>query len=330
MGAFHGVGGQGSKARSQEEGSVAGSAEKDPSVLKQTFVVRPLALPPPPEQVLTSSGKPHRLERGLWMKVFAHLSPADLSRCLQVCKAWNRWCIHSSLWTTLNLSRTHIKQAHLCGAVLRQPRCLDLASAHISQRQLAWLLARLPQLKSLTLASQPWATICALCSPCTPLLRSLVLSWATGIQPACFQELVEPPVGVRPGLTPNLSRLHQLRHLDLSGTEVGDASLGLISTHMGLLESLDLRACMRVTDAGAEALVSQGKPLLMSLLSLNLCRCLGLTDKCFGSLTCLQRLRRLDVSRIPHITRGACYRFIQQYTWRPLHMASPTIFTAVD
>lgn len=292
--------------------------------------MRPLALPPPPEHVLTSSGKPHRLERGLWMKVFAHLSPADLSRCLQVCKAWNRWCIHPSLWTTLNLSRTHIKQAHLCGAVLRQPRCLDLASAHISQRQLAWLLARLPQLKSLTLASQPWATICALCSPCTPLLRSLVLSWATGIQPACFQELVEPPVGVRPGLTPSLSRLHQLRHLDLSGTEVGDASLGLISTHMGLLESLDLRACMRVTDAGAEALVSQGKPLLMSLLSLNLCRCLGLTDKCFGSLTCLQRLRRLDMSRIPHITRGACYRFIQQYTWRPLHMASPTIFTAVD
>lgn len=327
MGAsFHGAGAPGGKARGQDESG----AEREPSAAKQTFVVRPLALPPPPEQVSTSSGKPHRLERPLWMKAFAYLSPAELSRCLRVCKAWNRWCIQPTLWPSVNLARTHVRQAHLLGTVLRQPRHLNLASAHASQRQLAWLVARLPQLRSLTLASQPWATICALCSPCTPLLRSLVLSWATGVQPACFQELVEPPSGVRPGLAPSLSRLHQLRHLDLSGTEVGDPSLALISAHMGLLESLDLRACMRVTDGGMEALVSQGRPLPMSLLALNLCRCLGLTDRCFGSLARLQRLRRLDISRVPHITRSACCRFVQHYTWRPLAMTSPTVFAAVD
>ncbi|KAK7087382.1 hypothetical protein V1264_021442 [Littorina saxatilis] len=329
IGVFQGIGGgPGTKPRGQEDGSGT-AVDRDPNVIKQTFVVRPLALPPPPETVVTVSGKPHRLERALWMKVFSYLSPADLSRCLQVCRVWNRWCIHPSLWTLVNLSRTHVKQTHLCGAVLRQPRHLNLASAHVSQKQLAWLVARLPQLKNLTLASQPWATICALCSPNTPLLRSLILSWATGVLPACFQELIEPPVGVRPGLTPSLSRLHQLRHLDLSGTEVGDTSLALISTHLGLLETLDLRACMRVTDAGMEGLVSQGRPLLMSLLSLNLCRCLGLSDKCLASLTCLQRLRRLDISRVPHITRAACCHFVQNFTWRTIHMVQPAVFVAV-
>ncbi|KAL8580313.1 hypothetical protein ACOMHN_030937 [Nucella lapillus] len=329
IGAFQGVGAAGNKGRSQEEGPGVG-LEKDSSLLRHAFVVRPLVLPPPPEQVTMVTGKPHPLERGVWMKVFRYLTPAELSRCLQVCQTWNRWCIHPSLWASINLPRTFIKQMHLLGTVLRQPRTLNLASAHLSQKQLGWLIPRLPQVKSLTLASQPWATVCALCSPSTPLLRSLVLSWATGIRPACFQELIEPPVGVRPGLTPNLSRLHQLRHLDLSGTEIGDSSLALVSAHLGLLESLDLRACMKVTDAGMEALVTQGRPILMSLLSLNLCRCWGLTDKCLVSLTALQRMRHLDISRIPHITRSALYHFSQQYTWRPLSMTSPAVFTVAE
>ncbi|XP_076434796.1 lysine-specific demethylase 2B-like [Babylonia areolata] len=326
---FQGVGGTGSKGRGQEEGSSSG-VEKDSGVMRHAFVVRPLALPPPPEQVMTTSGKPHCLERGLWMKVFRYLPPADLSRCLQVCKTWNRWAIHPSLWTWVSLARTHLKQAHLMGVVLRQPRSLNLASAHLSHKQLAWLVPRLPHLRSLTLASQPWATVCALCSPSTPLLRSLVLSWATGIRPDRFQELIEPPLGVRPGLTPSLSRLHQLRHLDLSGTEVGDSSLGLVSAHLGLLETLDLRACMKLTDAGLQALVTQGRPLLMSLLSLNLCRCWGLTDRCLTSLMALQRMRHLDVSRIPTISRPALYHFSQHYSWRPLQMASLAVFTVAE
>jgi F-box/leucine-rich repeat protein 10/11 len=267
------------------------------------------------------------------MKIFAFLPPADLSRCLAVCRTFNRWAIHPTLWPTISLARTHVRGQHLCGVVLRQPRSLNLASALVSHKQLAWLLARLPQLKSLTLASQPWATVCAMCSPCTPLLRSLVLSWATGLHSLCFKELIEPPVAVRPGLsTPYLSRLHQLRHLDLSGTEVGDEGLALISAHLAFLESLDVRACMRLTDTGLDALAMPGRNLLLSLQSLNLCRCVAVTDRCFTALCALQRLRHLDVSRIPGVTRQACCRFAQVYTWRTLHTTalSPAVFTAVE
>nr|KAG5691894.1 hypothetical protein BaRGS_033340 [Batillaria attramentaria] len=313
-----------------QDTSTVGITERDPYTIRETFVVRPPDLPPPPEQVMLNTGRPHRLERGLWMHVFSFLRPSDLAHCLQVCKAWNRWAIHHSLWPSINLARTNIKQTHLCGSVLRQPRSLDLTNAAISYKQLAWLVARLPQLKELSLSGQPWATISALCSPNTPLLRSLTVSWATGIQPACFEELIEPPVGVKPGLTPSLSRLHQLRYLDLSGTEINDSSLELISAHLPLLEVLNLTCCMRITDAGLEALACQGRPLLLSLQALCLVRCLGLTDKCLPPLANLQRLRSLNLSKIPHISRTACSRFLQQYSYRQLSMTVPGIFSVVD
>lgn len=313
-----------------QEGSTESGVCKEMREGKESFVVRPAAIPPPPEQMLLVTGKPHRLERKLWMRIFGYLPQPDLSRCLQVCKSWNRWCIHPSLWRLIKLMRLHIKQVHLCGVVLRQPQCLNLAHAVVSRKQLAWLVARLPQLKDLNLSGLPWAAVCALCSPSTPLLRTLVLSWATGLHQNCFQELIEPPIGVRPGLSPILSRLHQLRHLDLSGTEISDASLGLISMHLAFLEALHLTCCMHITDTGLENLACFGRPLLQSLQVLILCRCMGLTDKCFVPLVNLQQLHTLNLSKIPHITRGACSRFMQQYSYRQLKMFVHGMFSALD
>ena len=115
----------------------------------------------------------------------------------------------------------------------------------------------------------------------------------------------------------------------MSGTEIGDASLGVVSQHLGLLEELDLRACVRVTDAGLEMLVTPGRPLLLSLCQVNLCRCLAVTDAGLPHLAALQRLKRLDVTRIPGVTREGCSRFLQGYTWRPLTTASPGVIAAV-
>ncbi|XP_025092678.1 lysine-specific demethylase 2A-like isoform X3 [Pomacea canaliculata] len=330
MGQFAGsFTGSGSKSRGQDCNTESATG-KDLRGVKEIFVVRPAALSSPPEHVLLATGKAHRLERQHWMKVFTHLAPSDLSHCLQVCKAWNRWCIHPTLWRSIDLSRTQIKQQHLCGIVLRQSSKLNLSNASISRKQLAWLVARLPQLKELNLSGQPWAAVSALCSPSTPLLRKLVLSWTTGLLQPCFQELVEPPVGVKPGISPNLSRLHQLRHLDLGGTEISDASLGLISDHLGLLEVLNLTCCMRITDMGLEALACKGRPLVLSLKDVCLCRCLGLTDKCFLSLMALQRLHSLDVSKIPHLSRTACGHFLHQYSYRKLQYSGSGVFMAVE
>ena len=294
------------------------------------YVVRPIPPPPPQEHVVMESGRYHCLDRSVWMKVFSNLSLIDLSHCLRVCKAWNRWTIHPSFWRRVDLSGAAVKHTHLRWVVLRQPKAIDMSRCFVSQRQLLWLLARLPHLKSLTLSSHPWATICALCSHSTPNLRALVLSWAVGLRSECFRELLEQPCSgpiLRPGMDTHLPRLRLLHHLDLTGTEVDDSCLELISVHLVFLQSLELSACMRLTDTGVGSLTTPGRPLVRSLSALSLYRCLSLTDKCLEVLVSLQNLRRLDLSRIPGITVSAYRWFQDHYTWRCLQMTTQAIFT---
>lgn len=199
--------------------------------------------------------------------------------------------------------------------MLRQPRSLKLASSVISYTQLSWLIARLPGLRHLDLSNLSWASICALCSSDCPLLRSLDLSWATGIRDLCFRELASPPVNLKPGQR-NISRLSRLERLSLTGTDINDQSLEVIATHLPKLMALDLTCCMRVTDRGIRALVQRGSPC--HLREIRLVKCVQLTERCLDSLATCRELSFLALTDIPAITQEACVRFSRSYKHRTL------------
>lgn len=286
-----------------------------PKVPLKNYVVRPPPPPHIPEHVYTNDNLPHPLPRLLWTHVFRYLSQADKTRLSAVCRTFDCWVLDPSLWYELDLSRTSLKQTHLRGIMLRQPRSLKLASAVISQAQLSWLIARLPGLRHLDLSKLSWASICALCSADCPLLHSLHLSWATGIRDLCLRELASPPANLKPGQK-NISRLCRLERLSLTGTDINDQSLETLATHLPKLMALDLTCCMRVTDRGIRALVQLGSPCL--LREIRLVKCVQLTERCLDSLAACRDLTFLALTDIPAISQEACIRFSRNYKHRTL------------
>lgn len=262
-----------------------------------------------------TNDSPHPLPHTVWTLIFRYLSQPDLARVSSVCRTFDCWALNPVLWHNIDLSRKNIKQAHLKGVMLRQPRSLKLASSVISYTQLSWLIARLPGLRHLDLSNLSWASICALCSSDCPLLRSLDLSWATGIRDLCFRELASPPVNLKPGQR-NISRLSRLERLSLTGTDINDQSLEVIATHLPKLMALDLTCCMRVTDRGIRALVQRGSPC--HLREIRLVKCVQLTERCLDSLATCRELSFLALTDIPAITQEACVRFSRSYKHRTL------------
>ncbi|XP_050411159.1 lysine-specific demethylase 2B isoform X2 [Patella vulgata] len=295
-----------------------GDKDKELKVVLEKYVVRPAPLPPPPSHVELANGKKHCLNRLLWMKVFTYLEESELCLCMAICKTWNRWCLDRKLWRTLDLSRKRLKQVHLIGIVKRQPSNLVLVSSVISQKQLVWLVSRLPQLQTLDLTYCSWATICGLCSASCPFLKSLLLKWAVGIRENCFRDLVLPPVDGKPGLN-EVSRLIRLRNLDLSGCEITDQSLELIVEYMPRLETLGLSYCMRLTDDGIEKLFLESSPLRSSLSELQLSGCCQLSEKsvvlAFNSCASLTSLR---CKNCPKISQEMCQSFVDSFRQRRL------------
>ncbi|XP_059168236.1 lysine-specific demethylase 2A-like isoform X2 [Physella acuta] len=286
-----------------------------PKVPLKNYVVRPAPPSNIPEFVPMSDGSPHPLSHTLWTLIFRYLPQSDLVTLSAVCRTFDCWALDPSLWYQINLSRKSIKQVHLKGTMLRQPRSLKLASSVISYAQLSWLIARLPGLRHLDLSNLSWASICALCSSDCPLLRSLNLSWATGIRDLCFRELASPPVNLKPGQR-NISRLSRLERLSLTGTDINDQSLEVIATHLPKLMALDLTCCMRVTDRGIRALVQLGGPC--HLREIRLVKCVQLTERCLDSLAMCRELSYLALTDIPAITQEDCIRFSRNYKHRIL------------
>ncbi|ESO95381.1 hypothetical protein LOTGIDRAFT_116838 [Lottia gigantea] len=296
--------------------------EKESQHVQEKYVVRPAPLQAPPAHVELQNGQKHILNRLLWMQIFAYLNESDLSMCMAVCKTWNWWCLDRKLWTTIDLSRKRLKQVHLIGIVKRQPANLILVSSVISQKQLVWLVARLPRLQKLDLTYCSWATVCGLCSSSCPLLRTLLLKWAVGIRENCFRDLVLPPVDGRPGVL-DVSRLSHLRNLDLSGCEITDQSLELIVQHMTFLEKLGLSYCMRLTDAGIETLFGGSNPLTSTIKELDLSGCNQLTDisVAFTFKSC-SSLMSLTFKSCPKINRLSIQKFVDTFSPKKLIMNS--------
>lgn len=106
----------------------------------------------------------------------------------------------------------------LTGIIRRQPRHLDLSWSTISEKQLSWLLPRLPQMQSLTLKGTSALTLRSLHSCNTPLFSLLDISW-TGTCDDHVRLLLSKPPDSRPGLMETKTRLRFLTEIKLQGLE---------------------------------------------------------------------------------------------------------------
>ena len=272
-----------------------------PKVLPR-FAVRPAEVSPPEELCCLTTGARHPLPGKLWTCVFWYLGPADLARCQAVCRAWNQWCTNPFLWQTIDLSRHRIVQTHLLGIVRRQPRELHLNAVVMTQKQVLWLLERLPHLRCLLLSKCSWATLSGLCMSCCPLLTALDISWATGLNDRCFEDLIMPPVDRKPGVI-NVSRLHCLKSLNVAGSEISDIGLSVLTAHVTKLENLNISYCTKVSDHAVKVLTDADCTYCDTLRQLDVSGCRQLTDAAvdlFRNLHNLEYLSTVNCIRISH------------------------------
>ncbi|OWF40995.1 lysine-specific demethylase 2A-like [Mizuhopecten yessoensis] len=262
---------------------------KEPKLVLERYVVRPAPPSPPPDHLELNTGRKHVLKRMMWLKIFSYLSGPDLVRCMAVNKMWYRWCLHHTLWKYIDISNTRILQTHLIGIVKRQPYSLQLNSVTMTQMQLSWLLARIPQLKDVSLASCSWTTVSALCLTC-PLLSSLNLNWVAGLTEDGFQDIITPPTERIPGMH-DVSRLHCLKVLSLAGTGITDSSLALMAEHLTRMENLDLSYCTKLSNAGMEVLLSPHWSIHKTIRKIDISGCRRITESVLDLLTACNKLR---------------------------------------
>ena len=272
------------------------------------YVVRPAPVPPPPRYVHLTNGSSHPLEHNLWIRVFSLLNPADLVRCMQVCKTWNRWGYDHRLWTSIDLSRCRLRQTHLIGIVRRQPKLLDLSWTNISHRQLAWLVERLPHLRKLRLAGNSWPAVSALCGCRCPLLSLLDIAWVAVVYDGCVRDLLSPPRDHRPGLDVSQSRLRRCTELVLAGSDITNDALESVAHHLPTLERLDLSYCVGIDDDGVRLLSES--PTSQTLTAIRVTGCVCLDGSCFVYLARFPRLCEVAVEGCPEITENDCMNFV--------------------
>ncbi|XP_064619317.1 lysine-specific demethylase 2B-like isoform X2 [Lineus longissimus] len=292
--------------------------KKIPKVVLERFVVRPAPIPPPAALLVMQNGKNHILERTIWMRIFSFLSPSDLCRCLRVCKTWDRWCLNRDLWSTVDVSKRKITQAHLIGIVRRQPMHLNLSKSNISRKQLSWLLSRLPHVKSIDLSGCSWSTISALCVSDCPLVERLDFSWSEGIKDSAIKELLTPNANRRPGIRDSATRLRKLTSLGLAGTDITDESLPIITRNLGLVANLDLSYCVRLTGEGINKMTKPPNCRRLTHLNLSgntkftsdildyLKRCTYLVNVKFKGCS---QITKAQIQKFSNVNKGKGYKF---------------------
>ena len=126
-----------------------------------------------------------------------------------------------------------------------------------------WLMERLFRLRRLKLEACPWSAISCLCSSSScPVLTHLDLSWVSHLNDLRLKSLLSSPTDSKPGVTSSSCRLQNCVELKLVGTEIGDASLELISKALTKLQVLDLSYCIEVTCKALEFLANRASPSL--------------------------------------------------------------------
>ncbi|KAM3963878.1 lysine demethylase 2 [Aphomia sociella] len=270
---------------------------------KPLYPVRPA---PPVGPAANNIGSPW-LDREAMLRVFAKLLPAELATCALVCKAWAEYSMDPSLWRSMSFVQVRVSAAQLAGIARRQPLSLGLEWCHLARRQLAWLLARLPALRSLSLAGSPAEAALALRSSSCPPLTSLDLSFARCLDDAKLRGILAPPENSRPGggarTGSEPSRLAALSVLRLPGTDITDVAMRYVVQALPKLSELDASSCARLTDAGAAQLANHA----LQRLSLSGCRLL--TEAALDHLARCPNLVRLDLRHVPLVTTQAVIKF---------------------
>jgi hypothetical protein len=247
------------------------------------------------------------LARKQWLLIFRCLSQPDLCNCMLVCQAFYAWAQDPCLWHSLNLSRIDpITAPMLTGIRKRQPRVLDLSFTGVTQRQLQWLLKKLNLLNSLYLAGCNKPVLSALmdCSPFPPI-HHLDLGWADGLDDHSVQGLIVGPSHLT-DKPMSVKQLRSLKELRLTGSQITDTSLQLVSRHSSCLVKLDCSYCSALTDHAIEWLTSVGSPSRNTLQDIDLSGCSKLTDLSIHYLSRCSHLARLDLGLCDDVSLKAC------------------------
>ncbi|XP_061393788.1 jmjC domain-containing histone demethylation protein 1 [Musca vetustissima] len=240
--------------------------------------------------------------------IFRYLPQETLVTCCSVCKIWSNVAVDPVLWKTMNCSEMKLSASLLTAIVRRQPEHLILDWTQIAKRQLAWIIARLPALKNLSLQNCPIQAVLALHTCLCPPLQILDLSFVRGLNDAAIRDILSPPKDSRPGLADSKTRLRDLKTLKLAGTDISDVALRYITQSLPHLVHLDVSSCQRITDAGV-AQIGTSPTAIANLIELNLSACRLVSELSLDHLAKCDQLIWLDLRHVPQVSTQAVIKF---------------------
>lgn len=270
------------------------------SMKKPLHVVRP--------GNLSSLSGTNALDATCMLAVFRHLPPEALVNCSMVCKTWSTLSVDPRLWRRMNCSHHKLSASLLTAIVRRQPEHLILDWTTLAKRQLAWVIGRIPALKNLSIQGTPISAVLGLHTCLCPPLHTLDLSFVRGLNDSAIRDILSPPKDSRPGLSDSKSRLRNLKHLKLAGTDISDVALRYITQGVPSLIHLDLSSCQRVTDAGV-AQIGTCASAINCLVELDLSSCKLVTESCLEYLGKCEALTWLDLRHVPQVSTQAVIKF---------------------
>ncbi|XP_055850030.1 jmjC domain-containing histone demethylation protein 1 isoform X1 [Episyrphus balteatus] len=271
---------------------------------KPLYAIRPT----PFQQPTTQSPSNLALDATLLKIVFRYLPPESLVTCSSVCKIWSNVSVDPDLWKVMSCAEHKLSASLLMAIVRRQPEHLILDWTQIAKRQLAWIIARMPALKNLSLQNCPIQAVLALHTCLCPPLQILDLSFVRGLNDSAIRDILSPPKDSRPGLTDSKSRLRILKTLKIAGTDISDVALRYITQGLPSLIHLDLSSCQRVTDAGV-AQIGTCPSAISTLVELNLSGCRLITELSLDHLSKCEMLTWLDLRHVPQVSTQAVIKF---------------------
>ena len=270
---------------------------------KPIFPVRPAG---PPAQSSMVNGN-LLMEPIVIHSIFKYLPHDSLVTCSLVCKSWSQESINPKLWKKMNCSEHKLSASLLMATVRRQPEHLILDWTILAKRQLAWIIARIPSMKILSLEGVPIQSVYGLHTCLCPQLNTLNLSFVRGLNDHAIREILSPPKDSRPG-TDSKSRLRNLKSLKLSGTDITDVALRYITQGLPSLVQLDLSSCQRITDAGV-CQIGISPSAIKTLYELDLSSCKLITEMSLDHLSKCEALTRLDLRYVPQVSTQAVIKF---------------------
>ncbi|XP_037948315.1 jmjC domain-containing histone demethylation protein 1 isoform X2 [Teleopsis dalmanni] len=238
-----------------------------------------------------SSSSNLALDATLLKIIFRYLPQETLVACCSVCKSWSNVAVDPDLWKTMNCAEHKLSASLLTAIVRRQPEHLILDWTQIAKRQLAWIIARLPALKNLSLQNCPIQAVFALHTCLCPPLQILDLSFVRGLNDAAIRDILSPPKDSRP-----------------AGTDISDVALRYITQALPHLQHLDLSSCQRITDAGV-AQIGTSSTAIANLVELNLSACRLVSESSLEYLSKCDQLVWLDLRHVPQVSTQAVIKF---------------------